>query len=137
MKSHLELNDHEFERLFEAGNFDPALFNHEAHLRFAWIHIRKYGEKTAIVNVTRQLKAFVIQLGAEDKYNETLTVAAVKAVSHFMKRTPEAGFIDLINKFPALKYHFRRLMECHYSEDIFTSLKARGVYLEPDLLPFD
>ncbi len=137
MKSHFELNDTQFEQQFKSCELDPTLFNHEAHLRMASIYIREYGHDVAIKNVCDQLAAYVSHLGAHDKYNTTLTVAAVKAVYHFMQKSEANDFIGFITEFPQLKFEFKRLMQSHYDFDIFNSKKARKTFLEPNLLPFD
>ena len=137
MEPHLRLSDLEFEQQFQDCTLNPELFTHEAHLRLAYIHINKYGVKLAERNITSQLKAFVIHLGALDKYNETLTLAAVKAVYHFTLKSKSSDFQSFVLEFPRLKSNFRELMASHYSVDIFNSNKAKKEFLEPDLLPFD
>lgn len=137
MEKHLDLTDDEFEQQFESCELDPILFSHEAHLRLAYIHIEKYGELKAIENVCNQLVAYVNHLGATNKYNTTLTVAAVKAVYHFMQNSTASEFKGFIAEFPQLKNEFKRLMHCHYSFDIFNSQKAKNKFLVPDLIPFD
>lgn len=136
MEEHFMISDEEFEMQFANSELKPALFSHEAHLRLAWIHIRKYGVKAAIDNIDRQLRDFVALLGAKDKYNKTLTVAAIMVVSHFMKKVPADNFGDFIEQNPRLKYNFRELIASHYAGDIFNSALARNEYQEPDLLPF-
>lgn len=137
MKSHFELSDTQFEQQFESCTLDPNLFNHEAHLRLAYIHIQKYGQEKAIAKICNQLQVFVAHLGASDKYNATLTVAAVKAMYHFMKRSAANNFKAFIVEFPQLKNDFKKLMQSHYDFDIFNSPKAKSSFLEPNLLPFD
>jgi len=75
-------------------------------------------------------------LGEDNKFNKTVTVAAVKAVHHFMKRTDSDNFQSLIQEFPKLKYNFKELLKMHYSFDLFLSDKAKTTFIEPDLLPF-
>lgn len=137
MEKHLELTDAEFEWQFEQCKLDPAIFSHEAHLRLAWIHIRQYGIESALQNIQSQLQNFVVAAGAEDKYNTTLTVAAVKAVYHFVLQSRAQTFKAFLAEFPRLKTHFKDLMGFHYGIDIFNSQEAKVRYLEPDLLPFD
>ena len=137
MENRFELTDSEFEQQFNSCEMDPTLFSHEAHLRLAYIHIGKYGHDQAIKNVCDQLMAFVSHLGATDKYNTTLTVAAVKAVYHFMQKSKANDFKGFIAEFPQLKFEFKRLMHCHYDFDIFNSQKAKKTFLEPNLRPFD
>lgn len=136
MEPHFRFNDEQFERQFKSCTLDPAIFSHEAHLRLAWIHIRKYGVEQAIENINSQLVAYVASLGASDKYNKTLTIAAIRAVKHFMDRSKSDNFIDLISEFPRLKYNFKKLMASHYQLDIYNSPLAKREFLEPDLLPF-
>lgn len=137
MADHFQLSDAAFEEQFAACTLDASLFSHEAHLRLAWIHIKNYGLSKAIDNVCNQLVQYTKHLGAENKYNKTLTVAAVKAVYHFMQRTTANNFADFIAGFPRLKFNFKELMAAHYQTDIFSSEQAKKEFLEPDLLPFD
>lgn len=137
MKNHTAYTDQEFEKLFATVKIDASLFTHEAHLRLAWIHIRKYGVDTAIANIRKQLKAFVSHLGEEDKYHDTLTIAAIRAVHHFMLLTDHESFDDFISDQHQLQYKFKELIESHYSFNIFTSPEARSRFIAPDLAPFD
>ncbi|HEY6505285.1 MAG TPA: hypothetical protein VIZ28_15025 [Chitinophagaceae bacterium] len=136
MSSHFDLTDEQFEQQFESCTLSPAVFNHEAHLRLAWIHIRKYGREIAIKNICSQLIVFTKSVNTEDKYNMTLTVAAVNAVNHFMTKTNADDFSAFIAEFPRLKSNFKELMSSHYKLDIFSSEIAKREFIEPDLLPF-
>lgn len=136
MEQHFILSDIEFEEQFENALLDPTIFTHEAHLRLAWIHILKYGETKAIENITEQLQNYVRHLGVTDKYNETLTVAAIKAVKHFIQKQPLETFYEFITTYPRLKTSFKNIIEQHYGFDIFTSTIAKEKYLQPDLLEF-
>ena len=137
MKNHFTLSDDEFERQFANITLDPTLFSHEAHIRLAWIHISKYGVGQAIDNICQQIPAFAGFHGAPDKYHATVTVAAVRAVYHFMLKSRSGTFADFIDEFPRLKYNFMDLLHAHYGMDLFQSELARTEYVEPDLLPFD
>jgi len=136
MNSHFELSDELFEEQFQNCQLNPALFNHEAHLRLAWIHITKYGIDKAIENISNQLFAFSVSLGAINKFNKTITVAAINAVNHFINKCDIDNFNDFIQNCPRLKYSFKELMSSHYQIDIYKSEIAKKQYLEPDLLPF-
>lgn len=113
------------------------MFSHEAHLRLAWIHISKYGLEKAIENLTEQIWLYAEGLGVFDKYNETVTVAAIKAMSHFMNRMAGNTFPELLTEFPGLIEDFKGIIHTHYSQNIFEMKSAREKFLEPDLLPFD
>ncbi|WP_410486871.1 hypothetical protein [Spongiivirga sp. MCCC 1A20706] len=137
MEKHFELTNSEFEQQFNTCELHPSYFTHEAHLRLAWINISKYGIEQAIKNIQRQLIIFVEYAGAKDKYNMTLTIAATKAVYHFMLKSGSATFKDFMEEFPRLKTNFKDLMACHYGFDIYHAEKAKKEFLEPDLVPFD
>jgi len=136
MEKHFELNDDVFEEQFRSCVLEASLFNHEAHLRLAWIHIRRYGVEKAVENICEQLQNFVKSLGAADKYNHTLTVAAIRAVNHFYNKTEAENFETFILKNPRLKFNFRELIAAHYETDIFKSETAKRQWLEPELLAF-
>ena len=137
MEKHFDFTDLEFENSFKNCTLNPEIFSHEAHLRLAWIHITKDGEEAAIQNICSQLIKFVEFVGAKSKYNQTLTIAAIKAVHHFIKKSRSYTFQDFISEFPQLKYNFKDLMNTHYKVDIFKSEIAKKEFLEPDLVPFD
>ncbi|MCW3075768.1 MAG: hypothetical protein JWO32_377 [Bacteroidetes bacterium] len=137
MEPHFELSDEEFESKFRNCTISAEIFSHEAHLRLSWIHITKYGLVSAIQNICIQLKAFVDFAGEKDKYNKTLTVAAIKVVNHFIKKSNSLTFESFISEFPRLKFNFKDLMNQHYRLDIFNSVEAKIKFIEPDLMPFD
>ena len=76
-------------------------------------------------------------IGEEDKYNVTLTIAAIKAVHHFILKSEANRFDAFIQVFPRLKSNFKDLMNQHYGIDIYNSTEAKHQFLAPDLLPFD
>tara|TARA_R110002050_G_scaffold223631_2_gene359483 strand:+ start:1005 stop:1418 length:414 start_codon:yes stop_codon:yes gene_type:complete len=137
MENHFKLTDSEFEQKFINCELIPSDFTHEAHLRLAWINIKKYGIAQAELNIQNQLQTFVEFVGAKDKYNITLTLAAIKAVYHFIFKSNSDNFKSFIAEFPRLKYNFKALMDCHYGFDIYNSEKAKTQFLEPDLIRFD
>jgi len=132
-----QFTDSDLEIQFKNCTLDPKAFNHEAHLRLAWIHINRYGLDNAIKNLCVQIQQYATKLGMPDKYNETLTIAAIKAVNHFKLRSNTSDFQSFITENHRLKYNFKELLSHHYLTDIFTSESAKKKFLEPDLLPFD
>ncbi len=136
MEQHRQLTDLEFEKQFAYGDLDPVSFSHEAHLRLAWIYINKYGEDSACEIICDQILNFATKHGDPEKFNKTVTIAAIKAVNHFIQKSNSTNFIDFIQEFPRLKYNFKELLDFHYGFDIFNSESAKKEYLEPDLLSF-
>jgi len=133
---HYNLSDQELLNQFEDCTLEPALFNHEAHLRLAWLLIRELGADQATETIQAMLQKFVEHVEARDKYHVTLTVAATRAVHSFMLKSKTKSFESFITENQVLKTDFKKLINSHYSIDIFSSENARIRFLEPDLLPF-
>ncbi|MEZ4918552.1 MAG: hypothetical protein R2792_05545 [Saprospiraceae bacterium] len=110
MENHWKLDDAQLVLQLESGTLPPELFSHEAHLRLAWINLNNQPCARAEESVCRQLKTYVAAIGAEDKYNEELTVAAVQVVDQLMRQSKATNFADFILEQPKLKTHFRELV---------------------------
>ena len=136
VEKHHSLSDEEFTQQFSNKTLSPEIFTHEAHLRLAWIMIQNHGVKVGAEIICEQILAFVKPLGAEEKFNKTLTVASMKMVNHFMEKTETDTFQDFIQAFPTLKYGFKQLVDQHYSFDILKDERTRKEYIEPDLIGF-
>jgi len=137
MESHYNLTDAEFESQFANASLNAEYFTHEAHLRLAWIHLNNYGLEKAIANIRSQLQQYTLAQGAAAKYNDTVTVAAIRIVHHFIKRSTTNNFQSFIHENARLKHNFKELIKSHYRTNIFTSEQAKRGYVKPELLPFD
>ncbi|MBQ4820715.1 hypothetical protein [Aquimarina sp. MMG016] len=135
--NHNQLTDSNFIEQFKNGSLNPQIFNHEAHLRLAWLYIDKFGIKQAEKHIQKQLQNFVEIVGGKDKYHKTLTIVAIRIVNHFIRKSESDNFNDFIDEFPQLKSEFKELVNTHYSFNIFSSDKARTEFLKPDLLNFE
>lgn len=136
LEKHHSLSDEEFACQFTDKTLSPEILTHEAHLRLAWIMIHNRGLNLGSEIICQQILAFVKPLGAEEKFNKTLTVASMKMVHHFMQKAEAANFLDFIQAFPTLKYDFKQLVSQHYSFDILKDDRTRKEYVEPDLMGF-
>lgn len=131
-KHHLLTND-EFEEKFESCTLPATYFTHEAHLRLAYIHIKKHGVKQAIKNISRQIINFDEKFGDGTKFNKRLTIASTKVVEHFMKKTKAVDFKGMLLEFPQLRSNFCDILRKHYKLDFFIQEKEED-YSEPDLI---
>ena len=130
------ISDEEFEQQFKSCEFDPHQFSHRAHLRLAYVHIRKYGLEEAIRNLCLQIAIYDRTHDEGIKYHETITIVAARIMDHFMNKQTSEGFDALLEEFPALEKDFMGLINQHYSINLFTHPTAKIEYLEPDLRPF-
>jgi len=58
---------------FEAGDIDPATFDHEAHIYVAWQYIGAYARNDAIARFDAALRRLTRKIGATEKYNAMIT----------------------------------------------------------------
>ncbi|OSY88299.1 hypothetical protein WH52_05890 [Tenacibaculum holothuriorum] len=134
--SHYNLSDIEFDKQFSNCVLDPKLFSHEAHLRLGWLNIKNYGLEKGEERIQQQLLNYVEHVGAQDKYNTTVTIVAMRAINHFMKQSKTKSFKDFIAENVRLKTNFKELIAKHYSYDIFITDIGKDKFIEPDVLPF-
>lgn len=58
---------------FEAGDMDPATFDHEAHIYVGWLYVSAYSRKDAIARFDAALQRLTQKIGAANKYNAMIT----------------------------------------------------------------
>ena len=137
MKSKLnELSDQEFLQQFIELTFDPAAFNHHAHLRLAWIYLRTYGLDGALDKIPAAIKQYAEHHGAHDKFHMTLTQASIHIIQHMMSLGDFSSFDSFIEAFPQLLDNFKSLIGNHYSQQHLFSESARLQFIPPDLKAF-
>ncbi len=135
MKHLSSADDLEFCRAFEAFQIAPRDFDHEAHVRLAYVYLCTGTPERAAAAMKRSLLAFLEQLGIGDaKFHETLTQAWVGAVNHFMEATQSCScFSEFIAENPRLLDS--KIMLSHYSAEVLFSAEARAAFVEPDVTP--
>jgi len=135
MQHRISPEDEDFRRAFEAFEVAPDAFNHEAHVRLAYVYLCQGDRDCATERMKSALLAFLDHLGVgRAKFHETMTGAWIDAVAHFMDKTPACtGFEDFIARNPVLRDS--NIMLTHYSAEVLFSVRARAEYLEPDVQP--
>lgn len=125
-------DDRNFRAAFEACAVAPATFDHEAHLRLAYVYLVEHGLVGARVRMREALLSFIEAHGVPaSKFHETLTCAWVLAVNHFMRGAASASFAEFAaNSRPLLD---SKVMLTHYSAETLFSPEARASFVEPDL----
>lgn len=136
-QKHFTLSDDDFIAQFETLELPENWFTHEAHLRLAYILLKRHGVQQSIKQMCAQIKQFDHHFGDGTKYHHTITIAAIKTVNHFMCKSVTHSFKELLLEFPQLRNNFIGLLKSHYSPKILESNKSRVSYIEPDLLPYD
>ena len=126
--------DRAFRSAFEACTIAPSQFNHEAHVRLAFIYLTEGDVDTAVQKMRDALLNFLQHNGVPlSKFHETLTRAWVLAVQHFMNRSTSTSAADFIAKNQQLLDS--KIMLTHYSASVLFSTDARASFVEPNLDP--
>lgn len=139
MQSRMEssLSDEELWLAFGASKLAAGDWTHRAHLRVAWMFLKRHPLDEAHV----LMRVGIIRLNAfhglvetpSRGYHDTLTRLWLSLVASLMKTTdaPSSGaFVDArmdsLGKDAVLR---------HYSRELVTSVRARAIFVEPDLVP--
>jgi hypothetical protein len=135
MNSHeLSQKDRCFRAAFEAHTVTPSQFNHEAHVRLAYIYLAEHDVESAIQKMREALLSFIEHNGiARSKFHETITRAWVLAVRHFMDTSASSSSTDFLAKNQELLDS--EIMLTHYSASVLFCSDARTSFVEPDLDP--
>lgn len=104
------LNDDEFEKQFRNCVLDSELFTHEAHIRIAWIYLKKYGFTLTLNNLPNDLLNYCKSLNSEDKFNLSTTTKSIKLINRQMCKK-ENDFNLFIIKNQDLLLNFKKLIE--------------------------
>jgi hypothetical protein len=116
------------------GSLPAGAFSHRSHVRAAWQCLREDPLPQAAQRYCGLLRRFVKQLGAEDKYHHTLTMALLHLIDARRRTTP--GDWDSFERaHPELFADARRLVEQHYNPATLAKSEARSGFVEPDRAP--
>ena len=118
---------------FEAGNVDASAFDHAAHVHVGWLYLRRYPLALAIERFTDALQRLTRQLGAADKYHETITCFFLLLIAERRAEAPAESWAafrarnaDLFSAGPLLRRY--------YLQQTLNSERARRSFVLPDRL---
>lgn len=134
MQSITSSSDNIFRASFEAGQIVPADFNHRGHLRLAYTYLCDGNTKFAYKKMKIAIRNLLKNNGVdESKYHETLTMAWIQAVRHFMEMSK--GGAQSFDEFVKMDDRILndKIMLSHYSKELLFSNTARARFVKPDL----
>lgn len=128
--------DRLFARRFEAGGVDAADFNHRGHLRLAYTYLC---EGPSLATARDRMRASIrgfLDLHSVDpaKYHETLTLAWMDAVRHFVGNAGAPDSFEALLKVDD-RLLDKEIMLTHYTRKRLCSESARTGYVSPDVSP--
>lgn len=128
-------SDDAFLAAFNDCSAPPSAFNHEGHLRIAWIHLQRYPAEKAIWLTCEGIARFANHLGAPDKYNRTLSEALMRIMANRGAGSKERPFEVFLTENRDLVEDALGLLRRYYTDECRTSPVARRAFVAPDLSP--
>jgi hypothetical protein len=124
------MNDDRFLGLFEGMGLAAGALDHAAHVRAAYLCLRRHDFAEALLRFRRSIRAYAASLGKADLYHETITVAHFALIrEHMVVRGETTGWEEFSRVNPELLE--RQLLHRYYEPDELASSLAREVLLLP------
>lgn len=132
------LSDAEFLAAFEACRIPHETWDHRAHIRMAYLVVRRDGPVDAVAVVSagiQKLNASQQTPEAIDRgYHETITQAWLRLVGAAIRHYgPGDGFESFAGQHPHLLC--RTMLRTFYTRDRLMTWEAKRAFVEPDLAP--
>jgi hypothetical protein len=132
------MRDAELLKAFEECTIGRPAWTHQAHVRVAWLHLRRDSFTTALAKLGAGIRRLNAVHGTEDGpetgYHETLTCAFLCAIWATMQSAPPSGSSEEFwNANPHL--WARTLPRLYYSRERMLSSDAKAHFVAPDVAP--
>ncbi len=130
------MTDEEFLQGFEDCSIPRSLWTHAAHVRMAWLYLRRYRLDEVVPIVRTRIRRYNESLGNKTGYHETVTVAYLQLIDHRLDRqTADPTFSEFAEAHPDLLDRSLSALLAHYSRGLLFSTEAIERFVEPDLSP--
>jgi len=131
------MDDQRLWQAFNESSLSSTEWTHEAHVRTAFLHSRRYPLDEAHL----RLRAGIIRLNERHGlvessvrgYFETLTRVWLVLVADASARSGATNSRELLERCPEL--YDRTLPSRHYSKELLASVRARSIFVAPDREP--
>ena len=132
------LDDETFLKQFESGVFPFDQWRHDAHIKVAYLYLRRHPLATAMDKIRAGIKAYNaannVPEAPDRGYHETTTIAWMRLVHLTLC---EYGPCETASAFyeqnPQLSQ--KKVLRLFYSRELFASPRAKAEFVEPDLAP--
>jgi hypothetical protein len=118
---------------FEAATLPPERFDHAAHVRVAWLLLRRFPALEAAARFRESLQRYATALGKTGLYHETITLAYLFLIGERIARAPAATWEEFAAANPDLLRWRPSVLDGYYRPDTLGSELARRAFVLPDL----
>jgi hypothetical protein len=116
------------------GTLDPDTFNHESHIRLAWVYLTRLPYEEACERFNADFLRFIVKAGAESKYHKTITDALLQLIaSHLELEQCRSDWEFFKADAQPLFVNAYGLLQRFYSVKLLESDRARKEFAGPDL----
>ena len=131
------MTDDAFLDAFERCRLPREAWTHAAHVRMAWLSLRRGRIGDVIPAVRERIGRLNLALGGPpDAYHETITVAYLRLIDVRISREPGVDtFDDFASRNPDLLDRTLAALLVHYRKETLLGPEARAGFVEPDLSP--
>ena len=111
------MTDDEFLKSFEECSIPKALWTHEAHVRMAWLYLRRQPLEEVIPIVRQAIQRYNTSLGNTEGYHETITLAFLVLIDDRIDRASnDETFASFSQGHPSLLDRKMSALLEHYSQ---------------------
>jgi hypothetical protein len=124
---------------FSARTLTHEEWTHRAHLRMAYLYLARFADIDEAhlrmrIGIVRLNTAHGIEESPKRGYHETMTRAWLELVRHARASDPAEDSQSFLERHPHLLHRDAPLR--HYTREVLLSLKARSVFVPPNVAPF-
>ena len=122
---------------FENKTLSKDKWTHEAHLIVAIWYLKNHTKEAATCLLRSGIITYNMAVGTKNTptsgYHETITLFWIWLIGVFIQSNKDLTINELINSFLASKYSNKSIFFDYYSRELLFSVKARAIWVEPDL----
>jgi hypothetical protein len=131
------LEDVEFVKAFQDCTLDPKLFDHEGHMRLAWLFLIEHPVEVAASRFCMGLQSYAASVGHSEKFHRTVTEALVRICARREGENPSKCWKEFMDKnFDLVNDCYGHLL-LYYTEAVLNSERARLHWVAPDVKPLE
>jgi hypothetical protein len=131
------MTDADFLKAFERCALPEVQWTHQAHVRMAWLYLRREPLPQAILVVRIGIQRYNAFLKKPLGYHETITRAFLHLINHRMQMGEGANsFAEFCIMNPDILDRQMTVLLTHYRKETLSSEAARTSFVSPDLSPF-
>ena len=131
------MTDEDFLQSFESCSLPEEQWTHSAHIRMAYLYLRRSPLSDAIAMVRKGIQRYNASLRKNLAYHETITQAFIVLIQHRIQMGSKQGtFEEFMAENPELFDRKMMVLLTHYRKETLYSPAARETFVSPDLVPF-